>query len=267
MAKTVKIFDTTLRDGEQSPGCSMNLNEKIEVARQLDAMGVDIIEAGFAIASPGDAAAIAAISDAVQHANKKRIHIFLATSPVHMEYKLKMNEEQVLESVRHHVAYAKNYCEDIEFSAEDATRSDPDFLCKVFETAIESGATTLNIPDTVGYVLPEEYAERVRYVREHVRGVENVTLSCHCHDDLGMAVANTLAGVMAGIHHQRHRRARGQCLYGRMRHGDAHPQGFLWLRNQHCHQSDLPRKPYDSDHHRCAGRAHQGDCRRKCLCA
>ena len=222
MAKTVKIFDTTLRDGEQSPGCSMNLNEKIEVARQLDAMGVDIIEAGFAIASPGDAAAIAAIADtvknsvvcslarctekdidaawnAIQHANKKRIHVFLATSPVHMEYKLKMNEEQVIESVRHHVAYAKKYCEDIEFSAEDATRSDPDFLCKVFEAAIESGATTLNIPDTVGYVLPEEYAERVRYVREHVKGVENVTLSCHCHDDLGMAVANTLAGVKAGI--------------------------------------------------------------------
>lgn len=222
MARTVKIFDTTLRDGEQSPGCSMNLNEKIEVARQLDAMGVDVIEAGFAIASPGDAAAIAAIADtvknavvcslarctekdidaawnAIQYATKKRIHVFLATSPVHMEYKLKMSEEEVVESVRHHVAYARHYCEDIEFSAEDATRSDLDFLCRVFETAIEAGATTLNIPDTVGYVLPEEYAERVRYVCEHVKGVENITLSCHCHDDLGMAVANTLAGVRAGI--------------------------------------------------------------------
>lgn len=147
MARTVKIFDTTLRDGEQSPGCSMNLNEKIEVARQLDAMGVDVIEAGFAIASPGDAAAIAAIADtvknavvcslarctekdidaawnAIQYATKKRIHVFLATSPVHMEYKLKMSEEEVVESVRHHVAYARHYCEDIEFSAEDATRSD-----------------------------------------------------------------------------------------------------------------------------------------------
>lgn len=222
MGRTIRIFDTTLRDGEQSPGCSMNLNEKIEVARQLEALRVDIIEAGFAVASPGDAAAIAAIAkivrdstvcslarcserdidaawEAIKKANSTRIHTFIATSPVHMEYKLKMTPEQVLESVAHHVAYAKKYCSDVEFSAEDATRSDPDFLCRVFETAIKAGATTLNIPDTVGYMIPGEYAALVRYLREHTQGIENAVLSCHVHNDLGMAVANSLAGVQAGI--------------------------------------------------------------------
>lgn len=222
MGRTIRIFDTTLRDGEQSPGCSMNLNEKIEVARQLEAMKVDIIEAGFAIASPGDAAAIASIADtvkdsticslarcmeqdidaaynAIKRANSARIHVFLATSPVHMEYKLKMTPEQVIERIAHSVAYAKKYCSDIEFSAEDSTRSDLDFLCRALETAIQAGATTLNIPDTVGYMVPQEYAARIRYIREHTKGIENVILSCHCHNDLGMAVANSLAGVEAGI--------------------------------------------------------------------
>ena len=222
MERTVKIFDTTLRDGEQSPGCSMNLGEKIEVAKQLEAMGVDIIEAGFAAASPGDAAAIAAIADivknasvcslarcvekdidaawnAIKNAAHPRIHVFLATSPVHMEYKLKMTPDEVIESIAHNVAYAKQYCGDIEFSAEDATRSELDFLCRALETAIKAGATTVNIPDTVGYMVPEEYAARVRYVHEHTPGIENVTMSCHMHNDLGMAVANSLAGVVAGI--------------------------------------------------------------------
>ncbi|MDY3618873.1 2-isopropylmalate synthase [Agathobaculum sp.] len=222
MERTIKIFDTTLRDGEQSPGCSMNLNEKIEVAKVLEALKVDIIEAGFAIASPGDAAAIAAIADtvhdsticslarcvekdidaawnAIKMANSARIHVFLATSPLHMEYKLKMKPEEVLESIAYNVAYAKKYCGDIEFSAEDSTRSDLDFLCRAFEVAIKAGATTLNIPDTVGYMVPEEYAARVKYLREHTAGIENVTLSCHMHNDLGMAVANSLAGVAAGI--------------------------------------------------------------------
>ena len=222
MGRTIRIFDTTLRDGEQSPGCSMNLNEKIEVARELEALKVDVIEAGFAIASPGDAAAIAAIADRVQdsticslarcmekdidaawnairHANSARIHTFLATSPLHMQYKLKMTEDEVLESIAHNVAYAKKYCSDIEFSAEDATRSDLDFLCRALETAIKAGATTLNIPDTVGYMIPQEYASRIRYIREHTEGIENVILSCHMHNDLGMGVANSLAGVEAGI--------------------------------------------------------------------
>ena len=189
MGRTVKIFDTTLRDGEQSPGCSMNLNEKIEVAKQLEALKVDIIEAGFAAASPGDAAAIAAIADTVRgaticslarcreqdieaawnsirRAESARIHTFLATSPVHMEYKLKMTPDEVLESVAHNVAFAKKFCSDIEFSAEDATRSDLDFLCRVVETAIKAGATTINIPDTVGYMIPQEYASRIKYLRE-----------------------------------------------------------------------------------------------------
>lgn len=222
MGRTVKIFDTTLRDGEQSPGCSMNLNEKIEVAKQLEALKVDIIEAGFAAASPGDAAAIAAIADTVRgaticslarcreqdieaawnsirRAESARIHTFLATSPVHMEYKLKMTPDEVLESVAHNVAFAKKFCSDIEFSAEDATRSDLDFLCRVVETAIKAGATTINIPDTVGYMIPQEYASRIKYLREHTEGIENVILSCHMHNDLGMAVANSLAGVEAGI--------------------------------------------------------------------
>lgn len=222
MGRTIRIFDTTLRDGEQSPGCSMNLNEKIEVARELEALKVDIIEAGFAIASPGDAAAIAAIADtvkdsticslarcvekdidaawnAIRNANSSRIHVFLATSPVHMQYKLKMTPDEVIESIAHNVAYAKKYCPDIEFSAEDACRSDLDFLCRAFEAAIKAGATTLNIPDTVGYMVPEEYASRIRYLREHTEGIENVILSCHMHNDLGMAVANSLAGVEAGI--------------------------------------------------------------------
>ena len=222
MARTIRIFDTTLRDGEQSPGCSMNLNEKIEVAKQLEALKVDIIEAGFAASSPGDAAAIAAIADivhgsticslarcvekdidaawnSIRRADSARIHTFLATSPVHMEYKLKMTPDEVIESVAHNVAYAKKYCEDVEFSAEDACRSDMDFLCRVFEAAIKAGATTLNIPDTVGYMVPEEYAARIRYLCEHTEGIENVILSCHMHNDLGMAVANSLAGVEAGI--------------------------------------------------------------------
>ena len=222
MGRKIQIFDTTLRDGEQSPGCSMNLNEKIEVARELEALKVDIIEAGFAIASPGDAAAIAAIADtvkdsticslarcvekdidaawnAIRNANSSRIHVFLATSPLHMQYKLKMTPDQVIESIAHNVAYAKKYCSDIEFSAEDATRTDLDFLCRAVDTAIKAGATTINIPDTVGYMVPEEYAARIRYLREHVDGIENIILSCHMHNDLGMAVANSLAGVQAGI--------------------------------------------------------------------
>lgn len=222
MGRTIRIFDTTLRDGEQSPGCSMNLNEKVEVARQLEALRVDIIEAGFAVASPGDAAAIAAIAksvkgpticslarcyendidaawESIKNAESARIHTFIATSPIHMQYKLKMTPEEVVQSVAHHVAYAKKYCSDVEFSAEDACRSDLDFLCRVFEAAIKAGATTLNIPDTVGYMIPQEYAARVRYLREHTPGIENAVLSCHMHNDLGMAVANSLAGVEAGI--------------------------------------------------------------------
>ena len=219
--KRIKIFDTTLRDGEQSPGCSMNLSEKLEMARQLDRLGVDIIEAGFAIASPDDFKAVEAISqtvknctvaslarcttgdidaawNAVKGAKYPRIHIFLATSDIHMEYKLKMSREQVLESIAKHVAYAKSYCEDIEFSCEDASRSEREFMSKCCETAINAGATTLNIPDTVGYSSPQEMFGLITYLCENTPGIENVDISSHCHDDLGLAVANSLACLRAG---------------------------------------------------------------------
>ena len=219
--KRIKIFDTTLRDGEQSPGCSMNLSEKIEMARQLEALGVDVIEAGFAIASPMDHKSVKTIAaavtnctvaslarctkgdidaawDAVKEAKHPRIHVFLATSDIHMEYKLKMTREQVLQRISDMVAYAKSFCEDIEFSAEDASRSDHAFLAQCYSNAVAAGATTLNVPDTVGYSTPQEMAELITYLREHVTGIENTDISVHCHDDLGMAVANTLACIKAG---------------------------------------------------------------------
>lgn len=217
----VKIFDTTLRDGEQSPGCSMNLREKIEVARCLEKMRVDIIEAGFAISSPGDFESVNTIAktvknctvaslarstvkdidtawEAVKVAADPRIHLFIATSPLHMEYKLKMTPEQVLEKTREMVTYAAKYCSNIEFSAEDATRSDPQFLARVVETAISCGATTVNIPDTVGYTTPAEMQALIEYLINNVSGSDRVDFSVHCHNDLGMAVANALAGVRGG---------------------------------------------------------------------
>lgn len=221
MKKRIKIFDTTLRDGEQSPGCSMDLSEKLEMARQLEKLNVDVIEAGFAIASPGDMESIAAIAremkntvvcslaralpkdidaayEAVKNAVAPRIHTFIATSPVHMQYKLRMTQEQVLERTAKMVAYAKKYLGDVEFSAEDACRSDLDFLVKVFETAIENGATTINIPDTVGYITPSEMFDIITYIKNNTMGIEKVDLSVHCHNDLGMAVANSLSAVRAG---------------------------------------------------------------------
>lgn len=221
MKKTIRIFDTTLRDGEQSPGCSMNLEEKIEVARQLDRLKVDVIEAGFAISSPGDFqsvqtiagvikdCAVASLSralekdidaayEAVRHAASPLIHTFISTSPVHMQYKLKMTPEQVLERTRYMVQYASAKCPAVEFSAEDATRSEPAFLARVLQTAIEAGATIINVPDTVGYVTPDEMAGLIRYLSENVPDIHKAVISVHCHDDLGMAVANSLAAINAG---------------------------------------------------------------------
>lgn len=219
--KQIKIFDTTLRDGEQSPGCSMNLQEKLEVAHALEKLKVDIIEAGFAISSPGDFESVKSIAEAVHEctvaslarlnvkdidaayeavkgAANPRIHVFIATSPLHLEYKLKMTEDQVLEKTRELVAYAKKYCSDIEFSAEDATRSDPAYLAKVVDTAIKAGATTINLPDTVGYTTPTEMRELIEYVMKNVDGSDKVDFSVHCHNDLGLGVANSLAGVIGG---------------------------------------------------------------------
>ena len=214
------IFDTTLRDGEQTPGVNLNLTEKVEIARQLASLGVDIIEAGFPAASQGDFEAVSAVAksvscgvaalcrcngddirrgwDAVKHAKKPRLHLFLATSEIHLTYKLKMTPDEVIKSVRENVALAAGLCPDIEFSCEDASRSAPAFLYNVIETAINAGAKTINIPDTVGYAVPDEYAALIRGIFENVPNIDGVVISVHCHDDLGLAVANTLAAVQAG---------------------------------------------------------------------
>ncbi|MGA9770206.1 MAG: 2-isopropylmalate synthase [Blastocatellia bacterium] len=217
----IKIFDTTLRDGEQSPGCSMNLGEKLRMARGLDRLGVDIIEAGFPIASEGDFEAVRAISkeirrpiiaglaratsedierawQAIQYAARPRLHTFLATSDIHLEYKLKITREEALRQARDSVALAHSLCEDVEFSPEDATRTDIDFLCAVLEAVIEAGATTLNIPDTVGYTTPREFTQIIETITRRVRGIESAIISVHCHNDLGLAVANTIAAIEAG---------------------------------------------------------------------
>ena len=217
----IRIFDTTLRDGEQSPGATMTTEEKLSVAEQLVRLNVDIIEAGFPAASPGDLAAVKEIArrthgvaiaglaranmsdidaawEAVREANQPVIHVFIATSEIHIRHKLKLHPEEVLQRVKAMVTYARNLCPTIEFSAEDATRSDWEYLCRVFEIAIKSGATTINVPDTVGYTLPQEYEALFHYLREHVPGMEDVVMSAHCHNDLGMATANTLAAIKAG---------------------------------------------------------------------
>ena len=231
---TILVFDTTLRDGEQSPGATLNEQEKLEIARQLARLGIDIMEAGFPAASPGDLGAVKRIAEtvgrtarvdedgnvsappiiaglarankndidkaweAVQGAVRPRIHTFLATSDIHMQHKLRMSPNEVLETVGDMVQYARSLCENVEFSPEDAGRSDPEFLVKVCSVAIQAGATTLNIPDTVGYTTPEEFGELISYLRENVEGGKDVIFSVHCHNDLGLATANTLAGVQNG---------------------------------------------------------------------
>jgi 2-isopropylmalate synthase len=219
--QSVTIFDTTLRDGEQSPGCSMTWDEKLRLAHQLDLLGVDVIEAGFPFASEGDFRAVRAVAQnvrrpviaalarcchndvarawqALEGAAHPRIHTFLATSDIHLQHKLKISRQQCLEQARNAVRLAKSFCEDVEFSPEDATRTDPNFLGEVLEAVIEAGATTVNIPDTVGYAVPAEFAELIQTLRRRVRGIEKVTISAHCHNDLGLAVANSLAAVSAG---------------------------------------------------------------------
>ena len=217
----ITVFDTTLRDGEQSPGCSMNTQEKVRLALQLDRLGVDVIEAGFPIASDGDFAAvqsvaaaaprpiIAALARAAKHdieraaqalkaAVRPRIHVFLATSDIHLQHKLRISRQQCLEQARDMVRLAKSFCNDIEFSPEDATRTAPEFLFQVLEAVIEAGATTVNIPDTVGYTVPSEFGALIQGIRQRVRGIEKAVISTHCHNDLGLAVANSLAAVAAG---------------------------------------------------------------------
>jgi 2-isopropylmalate synthase len=221
--KTIRVFDTTLRDGEQSPGASMTLPEKLRVAEQLIKMNVDVIEAGFPAASPGDLAAVKEIArrargtgvaiaglarankddigacvEALSEAENPVLHVFLATSDIHLERKLQMTREQALATVTEMVTYGRRYFKTIEFSAEDATRSDWDYLSQVFAAAIKAGATTVNVPDTVGYTTPTEYTKLINHLKKNVPGIKGVTISAHCHDDLGMATANTLAAISAG---------------------------------------------------------------------
>jgi 2-isopropylmalate synthase len=221
MERRILIFDTTLRDGEQAPGYSMNLQEKLRMAEQLERLRVDVIEAGFPIASQGDFEAVREIArraryaqvaglcrtkkedidcawQAVQHARRPRLHTFLATSDIHLEHKLRMTREEMLETTIWAVRYARSLTDDVEFSPEDATRSDVGFLCRVVEAAIDAGATVINIPDTVGYAVPSEYGRLIETLMRQVRNIERVTVSVHCHNDLGLAVANSLAGVEAG---------------------------------------------------------------------
>lgn len=217
----VKIFDTTLRDGEQTPRVNLSKDDKVMLARQLEKLGVDIIEAGFPIVSIGDFEGVQAVAqsvtkpivcglarcvkadidravEALKEAKHPRIHVFLATSDIHLEYKLNLTKDQAVQRAKEMVAYAKSFIDDIQFSAEDATRSDRDFLCSIFAEVIKAGATTINIPDTVGFSQPSEYYEFVKYIRENTEGIDKVTISTHCHDDLGLATANSLAGVRAG---------------------------------------------------------------------
>ena len=217
----VQIFDTTLRDGEQVPGCKLDTKQKLVIANRLDEMGVDIIEAGFPVSSPGDFLSVSEISkivknatvcgltravkndidvaaDALSYAKKPRIHTGIGTSDSHVMHKLNTTREDVIERAKAAVAHAKSYVEDVEFYAEDAGRTDNEFLARVCEEVIKSGATVLNIPDTTGYCLPEEYGAKIKYLKENVKGIENVILSCHCHNDLGMATANSISGAING---------------------------------------------------------------------
>jgi 2-isopropylmalate synthase len=221
MADRLYIFDTTLRDGEQVPGCQLNTVEKIEVAKRLEELGVDIIEAGFPISSPGDFNSVVEISkavtwpticaltravekdidvaaDALKHAKKGRIHTGIGTSFYHIKYKLKSNEDEIIERAKRAVAYAKKYVEDVEFYAEDAGRTDNEYLAKVIEAVIAAGATVVNIPDTTGYCLPTDYGAKIKFLKENVKNIDKAIISTHCHNDLGMATANTIAGVMNG---------------------------------------------------------------------
>ncbi len=220
-AEQIQIFDTTLRDGEQVPGCKLNKEQKLIIADQLEALGVDVIEAGFPVSSPGDFEAVAAIAQqvknatvcgltrAVEHdidvaaqalksAKRPRIHTGIGTSESHIKFKFKSTQEEIIQRAYAAVAYAKKYVEDVEFYAEDAGRTDNAYLARVCEAAIKAGATVLNIPDTTGYCLPEEYGAKIKYLKENVKGIEKAILSCHCHNDLGLATANSIAGVTNG---------------------------------------------------------------------
>ena len=217
----VQIFDTTLRDGEQVPGCKLETRQKLKIAEKLEALGVDVIEAGFPVSSPGDFKSVSEISklvrnsrvcgltravkkdievaaEALKYAKRPRIHTGIGTSDSHIKYKFNSTREEIIIRAKEAVAYAKNFVDDVEFYAEDAGRTDNEFLARVCTAAVEAGATVLNIPDTTGYCLPEEYGQKIKYLKEHVKNIENVIISCHCHNDLGLATANAIAGIRNG---------------------------------------------------------------------
>ena len=279
------IFDTTLRDGEQSPGISLDQGEKLEIAEQLARLGVDVIEAGFPIASQGDFESVQAIAkgvsgpiicglsrtaagdvdrcwEAIEPAARRRIHVFIATSETHMKHKLRMTPDQVKAEAAAGVARARGYTEDVEFSPEDASRSDFEFMCEVLQIAVDNGATTLNIPDTVGFGIPEEYAKRLHDVRSRVSG--DYVISTHCHNDLGLAVANSLAARPQRrppdrVRHQRPGRARRQRRPRRGRHGRAHPRRLLRRnRLRHPLRGAGPHQPTGEPAHRLPGPVQQG---------
>lgn len=217
----IEIFDTTLRDGEQVPGCKLNTSQKLKIAEELDSLGVDVIEAGFPVSSPGDFKSVQEISilvknaavcgltravkkdievaaEALKHAKRPRIHTGIGTSDSHIKYKFNSTREEIIVRAKEAVSYAKNFVDDVEFYAEDAGRTDNEYLARVCTAAVEAGATVLNIPDTTGYCLPEEYGKKIKYLKENVKNIDRVTISCHCHNDLGMATANAIAGIMNG---------------------------------------------------------------------
>ena len=275
--RRICIFDTTLRDGEQAPGCTMNPGEKLALARQLERLGVDVIEAGFPVASPDDFTAVETIAmtltrttvaalcravredveaaaKAVAHARYPRLHVFIATSDLHLREKLNITREKALEMIAENVALACSLCEDVEFSAEDATRSDRDFLLAALNTAIDAGASTVNVPDTVGYTTPEEMGELITWLRRNLHKDKNggdVVLSVHCHNDGGqLPGSHPGRGRPGGGHHQRHRGAGRECLLGRGHHGPGHQETALSGGDRHRPQADLPHLPLGLHRHR-----------------
>jgi len=292
------VFDTTLRDGEQSPGASMNTAEKVRIATQLERLGVDVIEAGFPAASRGDLDAVRAIAqkvrglgvaalartskedidkawEAIRDAARPRIHTFIATSDIHMEHKLRMRRDEVIAATVEAVKYAKKFTDDVEFSAEDASRSDRDFLCRVFEAAIEAGAATVNVPDTVGYILPDAFNEMIRYVKTHTPNLHRAVLSVHCHNDQGLATANngqhpdrTQSRSRPGRGHgERDRRESREHLAGRGGHDSLQPPGTPRLVYGDKHPRNLSNEQIGFHDHGYSHSTQQGGGGRQRLCS
>ncbi len=292
--KHIIIFDTTLRDGEQSPGASMNQAEKLRIATQLELLGVDVIEAGFPAASDGDFEAVKKIAeslkksqvaalcraneqdirrgwDAIKDAVNPRIHTFIATSELHMKYKLQMEPADVLKKAVESVKLAASFTSNVEFSAEDGSRSDPDFLCTVFESVIDAGATTINLPDTVGYAVPEEFGKLVAYVIDNTSNIDRAVLSVHCHNDLGLATANTLAAIQDGARQVEvtingiGERAGNTSMEEVVMSLKTRPN-FFQPQHQYRHHKDLSHQPPGKHDHRHSDSAQPGHCGGQCLC-